>query len=193
MSATKIILLGPRNVGKTTVGLILSERIGIEFIDLDNIITNHSGTVKDIVATKGWSVYRNAENEALRKVVNDYFNRDIILSLGGGTIAHEYDNLRKNNIRLINDFQPNEKILLLPYDDLKLNSRILTERIKSDMNSSKSKPPLTELTILEETLLILGTRDKFYRNIASYILYTKEMKENEVASEIISLFGLFPK
>ncbi len=193
MSSTKIILLGPRNVGKTTVGLILSAAIGIEFIDLDNIITNHSGSIKDIVSTKGWIAYRNAENASLKNVVNNYFNKDLILSLGGGTIAHEYDHLREMNIQLINDFKPGEKILLLPYDDIEMNCQILTNRIKSDTNSVKSKPPLTGLSILDETLHILKTRDQFYRNVASYILYTKELREHEVAAEIISLFGLDAK
>jgi shikimate kinase len=190
MSVTKIILFGPRNVGKTTVGIILSKAIGFKFIDLDQIITSRSGSIKDIVLANGWLTYRKAENTTLREIVDGYKNENIILSLGGGTIAHEFDEYRELNIQLINDFQPTEKILLLPFNDIEKNSLILTNRIKVDENSPKTKPPLTSMSIQEETYFILTAREKYYRNMASFILYTKELNEEEVSSEIISLFNL---
>ncbi|UCH15131.1 MAG: hypothetical protein JSV22_03985 [Bacteroidales bacterium] len=186
----KIILFGPRNVGKTNVGLFLSERLGIGHIDLDDILTEKHGSIQDIVSGKGWEYFRRIEYKILHNILTKWQDKNSIIVLGGGTISHEYDKYRKKNIDILNKFQPTEKIMLLPYKDLSRNSEILSNRTHINSKPEERKPPLTDLPPQKETTYILKTREKYYTDFASYILYTEEMKENEIADKIIKIFKL---
>jgi len=186
----KIILFGPRNVGKTNVGIYLSKKLGINYIDLDDILTERNGSIQDIVTRKGWGYFRKVENETLHEILSEYQDEHSIIVLGGGTISHEFDKYREKNINILNEFQPTEKIMLLPYKDLSRNSEILFQRIHKNSKPEERKPPLTNLPPPKETTYILKIREKYYRDFASYILYTEEMKEDEIADKIIKTFKL---
>jgi shikimate kinase len=186
----KIVLFGPRNVGKTNVGLYLSEKLGINYLDLDDILTEKYGSIQDIVTRKGWEYFRKVEYEMLNKVLSEYRDEHSIIVLGGGTISHEYEKYRQKNINILNYFNPTEKIMLLPYKDLSRNSEILFQRIHKNSKPEERKPPLTDLSPQKETAYILKIREKYYRDFASYVLYTEEMTENEVADKIIKIFNL---
>lgn len=186
----KIILFGPRNVGKTNVGLFLSNRLGIGHIDLDDILREKHGSIQDIVSGKGWEYFRKIEHKILHDILTKWQDKNSIIVLGGGTISHEYEKYRKKNIDILNKFQPTEKIMLLPYKDLSRNSEILLNRTHINSKPEERKPPLTNLPPQKETSYILKSREKYYRDFASYILYTEEMKEDEIASKIIKIFKL---
>jgi len=72
--------------GKSTVGKLLSERLGWEFIDLDQEIVNREGlTIPDIFEKKGEPYFRELELEVLR----DVSSRDrVVVSTGGGLGAN---------------------------------------------------------------------------------------------------------
>lgn len=186
----KIVLSGPRNVGKTNVGLFLSKRLGIEYIDLDDILTEKYGSIQDIVSRKGWGYFRKIEYKTLHEILTKCQDKHSIIVLGGGTISHEYDKYRKKNIDILNKFQPSEKIMLLPYKDLSRNSEILLHRTHKNSKPEERKPPLTNLPPQKETTFILKIREKYYKEFASYILYTEEMKEDEIADKIVKIFKL---
>ena len=80
--------------------------------------------------------------------------------------------------------------MLLPYKDLSKNSEILFQRIHRNSKPEERKPPLTNLPPQKETAYILKIREKYYRDFASYIMYTEEMKEKEIADKIIKIFKL---
>jgi shikimate kinase len=186
----KIVLFGPRNVGKTNVGLFLSKKLGINFIDLDDILTEKYGSIQDIVDRKGWGYFRKVEHETLNRILSEYRDEHSIIVLGGGTVSHEYYKYREKNINILNEFQPTEKIMLLPYNDLSKNSEILFQRTHKNSKPEERKPPLTNLPPQKETTYILKIREKYYTDFASYILYTEEMNENEIADKIIKTFRL---
>ncbi len=188
--SVKIVLFGPRNVGKTNVGLFLSKKLGINYIDLDDILTEKYGSIQDIVDSKGWEYFRKVEHETLNKILSEDRDENSIIILGGGTVSHEYEKYRQKNINILNDFGPTEKIMLLPYKDLSRNSEILFQRIHRNSKPEERKPPLTDLPPQKETAYILKTRERYYREFASYVLYTEEMKEDEVADKIIKIFNL---
>jgi shikimate kinase len=186
----KIVLFGPRNVGKTNVGLYLSKKLGINYIDLDDILTERYGSIQDIVDSKGWGYFRKVENETLHEILSGCKDEHSIIVLGGGTISNEFDKYREKNINILNDFQPTEKIMLLPYKDLSRNSEILFQRTHKNSKPESRKPPLTNLSPQKETAYILKIRERYYRDFASYIMYTEEMKEDEIADKIIKTFKL---
>ena len=58
-----IVLTGFMGSGKTTVGSILADRLGREFIDTDAVIESSSGPIAGIVAASGWPAFRAMERE----------------------------------------------------------------------------------------------------------------------------------
>ena len=57
-----IILTGFMGTGKTTVGRLLAERLGREFVDIDDQIVAHFGkTIPEIFAEDGEAAFRVAE------------------------------------------------------------------------------------------------------------------------------------
>jgi shikimate kinase len=186
----RIVLFGPRNVGKTNVGIYLSRKLGINYIDLDNILTERFGSIEDIVDRHGWEHFRKIEFETLKEILSRSHDESTIIILGGGTISHEFVKYRDGNINILNKFQPTEKIMLIPYNDLTRNATILTERTYKITRPKDRKPPLTSLSPQKETSHILKTREKHYKDFASYILYTEELREYEIADKIIEVFNL---
>ena len=186
----RIVLFGPRNVGKTNVGIYLSKKLGINYIDLDNILSEKFGSIEDIVTRHGWEYFRKTEFETLQDILSKCRDKNTILILGGGTISHEFDKYREGNINILNKFQPSEKIMLIPFNDLSRNTKILTERTYKIIRPKDRKPPLTNMPPQKETSYILRNRGKYYRDFASYVLYTEDMREYEVADKIIEIFHL---
>ena len=76
--------------GKSSVGAELATLLGFEFIDLDCYIEEKIGlSIKDIFEMQGEEGFRAIEAEALRDVVvmHTLTHKDLVLALGGGTIA----------------------------------------------------------------------------------------------------------
>tara|TARA_B110000977_G_scaffold138810_1_gene176278 strand:+ start:471 stop:995 length:525 start_codon:yes stop_codon:yes gene_type:complete len=80
----KVVLVGYMGSGKTTTGLILAERLGIPFLDLDHFISEKQGmSIPDLFKNKGEVFFRKAEREALFHI--GHSEDSFVLSTGGGT------------------------------------------------------------------------------------------------------------
>jgi shikimate kinase len=81
----RIYLTGFMGSGKSTIGPILANTLGYEFVDVDKAIEKHTGqTVREIFAGSGEVQFREME----RKLIHDLLAVEhIVISLGGGTIA----------------------------------------------------------------------------------------------------------
>jgi shikimate kinase len=67
MSVRHIVLTGPMGSGKTTVGSIISARLGRPLIDSDqHIEAKHGMTGRELAATQGVNALHEAERDALR-------------------------------------------------------------------------------------------------------------------------------
>ena len=68
--------------GKSTIGLLLSRRLNIKFIDVDHKIENEVGMkISDIFINKGEKYFRNLEEKITLKLLNSSNN---VIALGGG-------------------------------------------------------------------------------------------------------------
>lgn len=73
--------------GKSTVGPILANTIGFQFVDLDAYIEKKVGKkISDIFKTEGEQKFRALEREALRDIIN---KASTVISLGGGTVTND--------------------------------------------------------------------------------------------------------
>jgi shikimate kinase len=84
-----IYLVGFMGSGKSTVGKVLSDELGWNYYDLDQVVEKAAGaSVQEIFDTRGEAEFRKLETAALRKYVNVIkTGHPHVLSLGGGTIT----------------------------------------------------------------------------------------------------------
>lgn len=82
-----IALVGMMGSGKTTIGLRLSKKLGIEFIDSDKEIENkYQKTINEIFAEFSEDYFRKIEQDTIEEIILK--NKPAILSLGGGAFIN---------------------------------------------------------------------------------------------------------
>lgn len=80
--APRVILIGPMGSGKTTIGSLLAQRLGLNFRDTDHLIEEQEGkTVSQIFLDQGEDAFRAIEKRVLRE---ELLTDGTVLSLGGG-------------------------------------------------------------------------------------------------------------
>ncbi|KKD06096.1 shikimate kinase [Streptomyces sp. WM6386] len=87
MTRPQVVLVGPMGVGKSTVGQLLAERLGVGYRDTDDDIVAEQGrTIAEIFVDEGEPVFRAIEKAAVRTALAEH---DGVLALGGGSILDE--------------------------------------------------------------------------------------------------------
>ena len=82
-----IVLVGFMGAGKTTVGRLLSRRLGLPFADVDTVIAEREGlAVQQIFAERGEPAFRALEQETIASLLSE---PRLVLALGGGATEHE--------------------------------------------------------------------------------------------------------
>jgi shikimate kinase len=82
-----VVLVGPMGVGKSTVGQLLAERLGVGYRDSDeDIVAEQGRTVAEIFVDEGEPAFRAIEKRAVHQALADH---DGVLALGGGAILDE--------------------------------------------------------------------------------------------------------
>ncbi|MFF8526331.1 shikimate kinase [Streptomyces werraensis] len=80
----RLVLTGPMGVGKSTVGQLLADRLGVGYRDTDDDIVAADGrAVSDIFVEDGEPAFRALEKEAVRQALATH---DGVLALGGGAV-----------------------------------------------------------------------------------------------------------
>jgi shikimate kinase len=81
-----IVLVGFMGAGKTTVGHLLAERLGLPFADSDLIIEQRAGRpVRQIFAEDGEPAFRALEHQVIADLLD---GPDLVLAVGGGAAEH---------------------------------------------------------------------------------------------------------
>jgi 3-dehydroquinate synthase len=84
MSGPRIVLVGPMGVGKSTVGQLLAERLGVGYRDTDDDIVAAEGrAIADIFVEEGEPAFRALEKQAVARALAEH---EGVLALGGGAI-----------------------------------------------------------------------------------------------------------
>lgn len=80
-----VILIGYRGSGKSTIGRLLADRLGLAFVDTDDEIQRRFGnrSIKQIWEQYGPKAFRDVEAVVVSELVE---NADQVLALGGGTV-----------------------------------------------------------------------------------------------------------
>jgi shikimate kinase len=82
-----IFLTGFSGSGKSTIGPLLANSLGFEFIDLDKAIEQAAGkSINRIFSEDGEAAFREQELKTLETIVS---GRDLVVSLGGGVLEND--------------------------------------------------------------------------------------------------------
>ncbi len=81
-----VFLLGFMAVGKSTVGPLLAQALGVSFLDLDESIEKEAGlSIPEIFQREGEEGFRIREGQALREILG----KPIVVATGGGIVTRE--------------------------------------------------------------------------------------------------------
>ena len=80
----KLLLIGARGSGKSTLGPVVADALGMPFVDLDALVLKRFSepTVRQVWAVCGEQAWRAAEHEALNEALQEQSG---VIGLGGGT------------------------------------------------------------------------------------------------------------
>lgn len=157
--------------GKSTVGPILANTIGFEFIDLDQLIEKKEGKkIGEIFAQEGEMKFRESERVMLREILT---SKSTVVSLGGGTVtnAETLDLIKKNGI-----------MVYLKSDADHIYKRL---RTKSDrpMLRDDSGNLLDGDDLMDKIQKLLDTRSPFYEQ-ADIVIPTDDKKIGYTIDEL---------
>lgn len=175
MKDKRIYLTGFMTSGKSTLGPILANVLGLEFFDLDREIEKQENlSVVQIFEQKGESYFREIETSLLKKLS---LKNDIIISLGGGTIIHNdnFETMKKSGKIIYLKVSPGNlykrlknKIDRPLFRDLVLDENPqedFMDRIKELLESRKAYYEKADLTINTDISPIGITVDKIAKRI----------------------------
>jgi len=82
-----VVLVGPPGAGKTTVGQVLADRLGLTYRDTDADIEHVAGRpIPEIFFDQGEPHFRDLERAAVRAALSGHAG---VLSLGGGAVMDD--------------------------------------------------------------------------------------------------------
>jgi shikimate kinase len=85
--APVVVLVGPPGAGKTTVGQLVADRLGVGFRDTDTDVEEMAGrTVADIFVDSGEAQFRTLEHDAVARGLAEH---EGVLAVGGGAVLDD--------------------------------------------------------------------------------------------------------
>ena len=169
-----IYITGFMGSGKSTIGPILANSLGWNFMDIDEIIEKELGKkIKDIFKEEGEQYFRKIETELISKISK---LDEVVVSLGGGTIASN-DNLRK--------LQESGKIIYLKNSPEEIYER-LKYKLDRPLFQTDDNIPLNKEEAMKRIRDLLNYREQFY-NQADIILDMQKLSLGNAVDYLIKL------
>ncbi|MGB2869264.1 MAG: shikimate kinase [Bacteroidota bacterium] len=167
-----IFLTGFMGSGKSTIGPILANTLGFEFVDVDKLIEQRAEQrIVDIFETKGEEAFRVLERRALQELSS---RNDCVVSLGGGTIANE------ENFQLMHR---NGVIVYLQLSPEEILQRVQHRPDRPLLRDGAGKPLAREM--MEQRIVeLLQRREPFYAR-ADIIVPSDKMRVGFMVDEIV--------
>ena len=161
-----LVFLGMMGSGKSSIGHLVSKKLNIPFIDIDNLIESHAAmTISKIFEINGEKYFRDLEEKISLKSLK---NKKSVISLGGGGFIN--DKIRKNI--LANHFS-----FWLDCDDLVLLKRI----------NSNNKRPLAYKSSDKELKAIINKRKQIYSE-ANFKINCNKLTKTEIVKKVIKIY-----
>ena len=164
-----IVLVGLMGSGKTTLGKQLSKTFNKDFIDTDYMIQKKTGVdITTIFELEGENGFRARETSLLKELV---LEKNKVIATGGGMV------LRSENRELL------KKVGKIFY--LRASPNDLALRLKHD----KSRPLIQNVDLLSKLKTLFEERDMIYRDLANFIIDTKNNRISDMNEQIMKLLN----
>ena len=163
----KIVLIGKKGSGKSTIGALLSKKMNMKFIDIDSKIEIiEKQTISQIFKLKGEKYFRTIEVKTILSLL-DSKEKQLILSLGGGSFLDEKvrKNVKNNSLSFWLNWKPSTII----------------KRIRKS-----SKRPLIQGLDDQEIEKMMLERNKYYAK-SNFKINCDNHKKNEIVDKIVSV------
>ena len=161
-----LVFLGMMGSGKTSIGSMISEKLKLDFIDIDREIENELGlSIKKIFEMKGENYFRKFEEKiTLQKLKLN----SVVISLGGGAFTNK--NIKKEVMK-------NHLSFWLNWSD-----KILLNRIKNSR-----KRPLAFNATDNELIDLIKKRSNIYSK-ALYEIKCDNLSKHEIVKKILNIY-----
>ena len=151
MKRKNIVLCGFMGSGKSTIGNLLSKKMGMAFIDLDAYIEKKENkSVSQIFADSGEEYFRQLEKNAVKELA---YKKSVILATGGGTLTF------RENVDILKN--AGNKIILLD-----LPVEVVEQRLQGDTKRPLLNRPDKEKVMRE----LYEKRLPLYRSAADIVV-----------------------
>jgi shikimate kinase len=174
-----IFLTGFMGSGKSTIGPILANTLGYDFVDVDRLIESKANArVVEIFEREGEQRFRELERDVLHEVAG----RDhCVVSLGGGTIAneHNFELIRQSGIIVYLRLEPDEiyqrvhhrpdRPLLWDGSGHLLSADQLQERIRMLLSDRERYYEQADVVVPSDRRRVGVTVDEIVRRLRGYV------------------------
>jgi shikimate kinase len=83
-----IRLVGPGGAGKSTVGLLLGQRLGVPFVDLDEEFVANVGDISRYLESHGYDAYAKRNVDVYFTTLAAAAGREVVLALSSGFMTY---------------------------------------------------------------------------------------------------------
>lgn len=168
MSAPLIVLVGPMGSGKSTVGELLAQRLGVAFRDTDaDIVAAQGREISEIFVEDGEDHFRDLERAAVRSAVGEHTG---VLALGGGAIL---------------DGGTRALLTGLPVVYLSMDVEEAVKRV--GLNTAR---PLLAVNPRRQWRELMDARRPLYTEVARAVVATDDRTPEEVAQAVLDVLEL---
>jgi len=163
-AAPVVVLVGPMGVGKSTVGELLAERLGVTYRDTDaDIVAARGRTISEIFVEP---VFRALEKDAVRRALAEH---DGVLALGGGAVL-----------------DADTRALLTGHKVVYLTMDVEEAVRRTGLNAAR---PLLALNPRKQWRELMEARRHLYEEVATAVVATDGRDPEEVARAVLDAMG----
>ena len=107
-------MIGPASVGKSTVGVLLAEKLGYEFVDIDKEFCKRVGLIPEVVKSEGYASYCEKNSKLTDLLIAENVQKTVFATPSGYLVHEESPQLVEKHIKVIGS---GISVLLLPGPD----------------------------------------------------------------------------
>ncbi len=164
MNRPRLVVVGPPGSGKTTVGLLVAQRLGEPFADVDDVVEQRAGkAIADIFVEDGEPAFRELERDVCAELLS---SAPGVVSLGGGSVL-----------------DPRTEADLTGLAVVFLDVAIADAAQRIGFAQSR---PLLSVNPRAQWTKLMNARRPVYQRVATFVVDTAGRGADEVAADVVA-------